>query len=152
MAKDFSSKNDLTREVDKKFIPKFIPIDLYERDGLNTWYLQNKCSDFINNSDNYFKRMKITNFDIIKNDVPKEKLKQYQTLDHDQIKQYPPQLHEQICSSIFGNANRKDMHIKNKQLMNILIIKKFVLGVGDLSKKLETIYMQSLGDFFICIF
>ena len=154
MTKDFTSKNDLKREVDKKFIPKFIPIDLkwYERDSLNTWYLQNKCSDFVNNTDNYFKRMKITNFDIIKNDVPKEKLKQYQTLDHDQIKQYPPQLREQICSSIFRNANRKDMHVKNKQLMNILIIKKFVLGVGYLSKKLETIYMQSLGDFFICIF
>ena len=96
--------------------------------------------------------MKITNFDIIKNDVPKEILKQYQTLDHYQIKQYPPQLREQICSSIFRNASRKDMHIKNKQLMNILIIKKFVLGVGNLLKKLETIYMPSLGDFFICIF
>ena len=88
MAKYITSKNDLTWEVDNKLIPKFVPNDLnwYDKDGLDTWYLQNKCNEFINNSDTYFKQMKITNFDLIKNDVPKEKLKQYQTLDHDEIK------------------------------------------------------------------
>ena len=55
--------------------------------------------------------MKITNFDIIKNNVCTEKLKQYQTLDHHESMQYLPQLREQICSSIFRNENRKDMHI-----------------------------------------
>ena len=91
MAKNFTSENDLTWDVGNKFIPKFVPNDLksYERDGIDTWYQQNKCSELINNADNYFKRMKIINFDLIKNDVPKEKLKQYQTLDHDEIKQYP---------------------------------------------------------------
>ena len=46
MAKDITSKNDLTWEVDNKFIPKCVPNDLkwYERDGLDTWYLQNKCN------------------------------------------------------------------------------------------------------------
>ena len=74
MAKDNTSKNDLTWEVDHKFIPKCVPNDLkwYERDGLDTWYLQNKFNEFINNTDSYFKRMKITNFDLIKNDVPKK--------------------------------------------------------------------------------
>ena len=74
MAKDNTSKNDLTWEVDNKFIPKCVPNDLkwYERDGLDTWYLQNKFNEFINNTDSYFKRMKITNFDLVKNDVPKK--------------------------------------------------------------------------------
>ena len=70
--------------------------------------------------------------------------------------QYPPQLREQICSSIFRNANQKDMHIK-KETMNILIIiiiiiiiiiKELVLSMDVLSKKLETICMLNLGDFF----
>ena len=122
MAKDITSKNDLTWKVDNKLIPKFVPNDLkqYGKDGLDTWYLQNKCNVFINNTDTYFKPMKFTNFHIIKNDVPKEKLKQHQTLDHDEIEQYPPQLREQICSSIFRNTNQKDMHIKKETITNIL--------------------------------
>ena len=130
MAKDSTSKNHLTWEVDDKLIPKFVPNDLkwYERDGLDTWYLQNKCNEFINNTDTYFKRIKITNFDLIKNVVHKEKLKQYQALE--------------ICSSIFVPQYfemliEKICMYKNKQLMNISIIKKFVLGVVDLSKTIR---------------
>ena len=154
MAKDITSKNNLTWKFDNKLIPKFVPNDLKwcERDGLDTWYLQNKCNEFINNTDTYFKRMKITNFDLIKNDVPKEKLKQYQTLDHDEIKQYLLRLREQICSLIFRNANRKDMHIKKKQLRNILQIQELVLSMDVLLKKLEIICMESLGDFFFLYF
>ena len=35
-----------TWKVDDTFGPKFIPDNLewYERDGLETWYLRNKCS------------------------------------------------------------------------------------------------------------
>lgn len=139
-------------KYDNRYIPKFVPNNLkwYERDGLETWYLQNKCNDFINNTDEHFKQMKIINFDIIKNNVSTEKLKQYQTLDHHKSMQYPPQLREQICSSIFRNANQKDMHIK-KETMNILIIiiiKELVLSMDVLSKKLEMICMLNLGDFF----
>ena len=65
----------------------------------------NKCADFINNTDEHFKQMKITNFDMIRNDVSKDKIKQYQTLDHQEIMHYPPQLRDQICSTIFRNAN-----------------------------------------------
>ena len=154
MAKDITSKNDLTWEVDNKFIPKFLPNDLkwYERDGLDTWQLQNKCNEFINNTDSYFKRIKITNFDLIKNDIPKEKLKQYQTLDHDEIKQYPPELVSKFAPQYLKMLIEKICMYKNKQLMNILIIKKFALVVVDLSKKLQTICMRSLGDFLICAF
>ena len=34
--------------------------------------------------------MKITNFDMIRNDVSKDKIKQYQTLDHQETMHYPP--------------------------------------------------------------
>ena len=60
--------------------------------------------------------MKIVNFDIIKNDVKEDTLKQYQTIDHDEIKQHPSHLQEPICSSIFWNSNRKDMHIKKETI------------------------------------
>ena len=146
MAKDITSKNDLTWEVDNKFIPKCVPNDLkcYERDGLDIWYLQNKCNEFINNTDCYFKRMKITNFDLIKNDVPKEKLKQYQTLDHDEIKQYPPQLREQICSSIFRNAKRRDMYVQKQTINEHFNNKSVSIGRGRFIKKIrDDMYAQS---------
>ena len=47
-------------------------------------------------------------------------MKQYQTIDHEEIKQYPSHLQEQIWSSIFRNSHRQDMHIKKKQSNNIL--------------------------------
>ena len=44
-------------KYDNRYIPKFVPNNLkwYERDGLETWYVQNKCNDFINNTDKHFK-------------------------------------------------------------------------------------------------
>ena len=76
-----SSKNDLTWEVDNKFIPKYILNDMkrYKKDELDTWYLKNKCDEFINNTGTYFTNFKIKNFDLIKNDVSKENNNQYQT-------------------------------------------------------------------------
>ena len=73
----------------------------YKKDGLDTWYLKNKCDEFINNTGTYFANFKIKNFDLIKNDVSKENNNQYQTQDHEEIKYYLPHLQEQICSSIF---------------------------------------------------
>ena len=146
-------------KFDNKFIPKYVPDDLkwYERDGLDTLYLQNKCADFINNTYKHFKQMKIKVFGMIRNNVSKDKIKQYQTLDHQEIMHYPLQLRDQICSSILRNANRKDMHIKKKQLMNILLVKiKRLAGldVQNFLKKLGMIYMQKLGilDFYFCSF
>ena len=94
---------------DNKFIPKYVPNNLkwYERDDLDTWYLQNKCNDVLMNTDEHFKETNIVNFDIIKNKkLEEEKLKQYQTIDHDEIMKYPGQLQEQICSLIFRNSKR----------------------------------------------
>ena len=63
------------------------------------------------NTDLHFAKKKTVNFDIIKNDVSKKKLEQYQLIDHDEIKNHPPQFQKQIRSFIFRNSNRKDMNI-----------------------------------------
>ena len=49
-----------TWKVDNTFAPKFIPDNLkwYERDGLETWYQRNKCSEFLEDTDSHFKNMK----------------------------------------------------------------------------------------------
>ena len=45
LVKKMTESNVLTQEKDHGFIPKFIPKNLkwYEKDGLETWYRQNKC-------------------------------------------------------------------------------------------------------------
>ena len=60
--------------------------------------------------------MKIVNFDIIKNDISKDCIKQCQTIDLDEIKCYPPYFQEQICSAIFRNSIREDMHIQKETI------------------------------------
>ena len=88
--------NQLMWEVDNKFVPTYVPNNLkwFERDGLETWYRQNNCNEFLNNTDTYSEKMKIVNFDIINNDPSKNQIKQYQTTDHDKIKRYPPHFQE----------------------------------------------------------
>ena len=69
-----AESNDLTLEMDNVFIPKYVPDNLkwYEKDGLETWCRKNKCEEFLSNTDLHFKKRKIVNFDIIKNDVDKK--------------------------------------------------------------------------------
>ena len=74
--------------------------------------------------------MRIVNVDIIKNKVKDDKMKQYQTIDHEEIKHYSPHLQEQICSSIFRNSNRKDMHIQKETIKEHFINKKVCVGRG----------------------
>ena len=96
-AKFYSNRRKAKRMVfrnDNKFIPKYVPNNLkwYKRGGLETWYLQNKCNDFLMDTDEHFKETKVVNFDITKNKkLEEEKLKQYQTIDHDEIMKYPAQ-------------------------------------------------------------
>ena len=58
----------MAKKCDNCYVPKYIPNDLpwYE-------YLQNKCNDFFEDTDNHFKEMKMVSFDLIKNNVSKEK-------------------------------------------------------------------------------
>ena len=43
----------MAEKLDNQFIRKYIPSDLkwYERDGLDTWYLEGKCKYFLEDTD-----------------------------------------------------------------------------------------------------
>lgn len=49
-----------TWEVDNTFIPQYVANDLkwFERDGSQTWYSQNKCNEFLNNTGGISKSLK----------------------------------------------------------------------------------------------
>ena len=65
-------------------------------------------------------------------------MKQYQTINHEEIKQYPSLLQEQICSSIFRNSHHRDMHIKKKTtIKQHFVNKKFSVGRGKFLKKIK---------------
>ena len=101
---------------------------------MDTWYLQNKSANLLMDTDEHFKKMKVVNFDMIKNEVSQEKLKQYHLIDHQEIMHYPSHIREEIFSSIFQNSNRKDMHITkstvNEHFKNTNRKRQWVLG-GD---------------------
>ena len=111
-----AESSDMTWRFDNEFVPPFVSKDLkwFERDGLQTWCRSNKCEELLENTDLHFKNRKINNFDMIKNDISDDKTKQYQQIDHDEIKKYPKYYQEQIMSSIVRNANRKDMNIRKR--------------------------------------
>ena len=69
-----AKSNDSTCEADNNLIPKYIPGDLkwYENDGLDTWYLRNKCEEFLKNTDLHLAKRKVVNFDMIKNEIGEE--------------------------------------------------------------------------------
>lgn len=50
--------------LSNRLIPKYVPSNLKwdQKDGLDTWYLQGKCNDFIENVDLHFSNTEITNF------------------------------------------------------------------------------------------
>ena len=88
----------VSKKVDNRFIPNFVSNNLpwYERHGLDTWYEQGKCQDFLENTDNHFQNLQILNFDIINSNgkIDDNKLKQYQTCNHHEIMNYPPERRE----------------------------------------------------------
>ena len=55
----------MAKKVDNTFTPKFISnnVPWYDRDGLNTWYEQNKRNEFLENTDHHFENLQIINFD-----------------------------------------------------------------------------------------
>ena len=82
--------------------------------------------------------MKIVNFDIINIVEKLTKQTQYKTIDHDEIKKYPEKEQEQIMSTIFRNANMKDMIIE-KMIINKHFNRTFVApkGRGKFIKKIR---------------
>ena len=106
----------MAQKVDNIFVQKFIPNDLkwYERGGLDTWYLEGKCKDFLENTDRHFEQMKIINFYILS--VSKKGLKQYQQIDHQMVMSYPAKERKEIFSSIFRNVGRNDMNVTKESV------------------------------------
>ena len=106
-----------SKKVDNRFIPNYVPNNLpwYKRDGLMTWYDEGKCRDFLENTDEHFETLKIINFDIINSNcqIDNKKLREYQTCDHQETTNYPPEKREQIMSSMF-RVNRADMFVKKE--------------------------------------
>ena len=104
------------------YIPEYVPDNLkwYERDGLDTWYKKNKCDEFLEHTDRYFHTAQIINFDIIRNQkqLPKNKLKQYQTVNYNTIKKYPSVEQARITSSIFRSIDRSDLHVTSTVAKN----------------------------------
>ena len=91
-----AESSELTWEYNNVFIPKYVPQNLkwYEKDGLETWYRQIKCEEFLSSTDVNFEKRKIINFGTIKNKVTDKKLKQYQLCDHDEFKNYPEEFQD----------------------------------------------------------
>ena len=106
----------MAQKVDNIFVQKVIPNDLkwYERGGLDTWYLEGKCKDFLENTDRHFEQMKIINFYILS--VSKKGLKQYQQTDHQMVMSYPAKERKEIFSSIFRNVGRNDMNVTKESV------------------------------------
>ena len=70
-----AESSDMTWKLDNKFIPIYQDLKWFERDRLETWYRSNKCEEFLENTDLYFKNRKVINFDMIKNDTSDDKTK-----------------------------------------------------------------------------
>ena len=133
------AESNLTWEFHNTIVPPYIFQDLkwYERDGLENWYRQNQCKEFLENTDKDFEQRKIVNFYMIRNGnkLDKNMIEKYQTADHDEIKKYPIKHQRQITSSIFGNINRKDLHFNNKTIKEHFSNKKKSLGRGKFLKR-----------------
>ena len=58
------------------YVPTFLSKDLpwYEQDGLMTWHNEEKCEDFLRDTDKHFKDASIINFDIIHRQVRGEEI------------------------------------------------------------------------------
>lgn len=130
----------MAKKVENTFIPKFIPNDLpwHQRDGLMTWHDQNKCNNFLEDTDEHFQMMQIVNFGMIRNELSEDKLKQYQEIDHQEIMSYPPELRQQVFSSIFHNVKRQGKYVKKEAVKeHFKVDNKVAVGRGRFLKKIR---------------
>lgn len=76
------------------------------------WYDETKCEDFLRDNTKHFQQARIINFDIIcrefcGEEVPKDILKHYQTVNNKSVSEYPAVEQDEILSSAF-RTDRKD--------------------------------------------
>ena len=121
-------------------IPKYIPKDLkwYERDGLDTWYLEGKCNDFLEDTDYYFNNVKVVNFDMILNKPSLTAVRNYKTINFNHIKCYPQFNQIKIKQSINRNIKKGNFHVKREDVPQLFVKefqnKKFAVGRGRFLK------------------
>ena len=104
------------------YVPKFMPKDFpwYEMDGLMTWYNQGKCEDLLRDTDKHFQQAKIVNFDIIHRqccweEIPKDLLQYYQTVNDRTVSQCSNTEQDQILSSAF-RTDRTDIFFEQETI------------------------------------
>ena len=128
----------------------FVPDNLkwYKKDGLDTWYLKEKCDDFLRNSDSYFQNLKVINFDMIRNELPDSNIKKYKTVDFEEIESFSDENKVEIKNSLFRHINNGNFHIKcedvKKQFENDNVRnKKLAVGRGRFLKQCkDTMYAK----------
>ena len=112
-------KKKMNQNLANKYVPKFVRDNLqwYKRDGLMNWYDQGKCKYFLEDTGKHFQNTTIINFDIInnKNEISKETLKQYQTVDLKEIVNYSLHLQDPILSSAF-RTKREDHYLSKESV------------------------------------
>ena len=124
--KKLMAEDNLTQQFDNEFIPFYVPpnVKYFERDGSEIWHRQNKCQEFLQNTNKHFEQRKIVNFDMIKEKLDKKIIQQYQTVDNNKIEQYPIEYRDQIRSSIFRNIHRNDLHVEMSTVKNHFMTNK----------------------------
>ena len=102
--------------------PKCVPANLKwdQKDGLNTWYLQGLCSDFIEDVNNHFSNIQITNFDMINNNLPEDKIQQYKTFDYTNINDYPEAIKNEIKEAVCRNIKKDNFYVDKQNVLKIL--------------------------------
>ena len=66
--------------------------------------------------------------------LDKKIIRQYQTVDYNTIKTYPPEYQQQITSSIFCNINRNNLHVNNQTIKEHFSNKNKSIGRGKFLK------------------
>ena len=128
------------------YISKYVPENLlwFERDGLMAWYDQDKCRDFLRDTNKHFREAKIVNFDRIHREcqaevVPPDLLKYYQTVNEKEISWYPSYQQTEIRSSAF-RADRKDTYFEKKTIEKQFTKKKKKIKGSSFTSKFFLIF------------
>ena len=64
-----------------------------------------------------------------------ETIKQYHTIDHEEIKKYPQKYQNQIFSSIFRNIGRKDLFVNDQAIKEHFDNKEKAVGRAKFLKQ-----------------
>ena len=107
--------------LSNRLIPKYVPSNLKwdQKDGLDTWYLQGKCNDFIENVDLHFSNIEITNFDMINNDLPEKKIQEYKTFEFESVNEYPEAIKNEIKEAVSRNINKDNFYVARQNVLKL---------------------------------